>query len=293
MDDDTYKDKILQMHQWADSISSELAFLISDSPPKVIYHYTDVSGLIGLVKSGCIWATHVNRLNDSSENMHGISFVMNHIKNNAPKSLAPLIDKVLQKLESVDTYVACYSTEHDLLSQWRNYTGTQVGYSLGLETRQMVMTDGSVPLLEPVIYKEQTAENVLDTLLNKIDEFVKGNAFGEVEVGYLQGYLHATLNNIACTIKHSKFKEENEYRHFYQPNYSKLDLSQHFRSSKFGLTPYVNVNFCEKGRLPLKTITIGPCHDFDLESKTLTLLLNKYNYKDVKIVKSEIPLRVS
>jgi len=293
MDSKTYKEKISFMHSWADALSFELGLLITDSPPKTVYHYTDANGLIGLVKSGCIWATHVSKLNDSSENKHGMSLVMNFLQKNTSKSLKPLINKTLLKLQSVDTFVACYSTEHDLLSQWRNYTGTQVGYSIGLETCHMAVSDGTIPLLEPVIYKEQTAINVLSTLLNKVEKFVRENSFGEVEVGYLLGFLQATLNNIACTIKHPKFEEENEYRHFYQPDYSELNLPQHFRNGQFGLTPYVNINFIEKSRLPLKSITIGPCQDFDLESNSVKMLLHNNSYKDVEIIQSEIPLRVS
>jgi len=58
--------------------------LISDSFPDTIYHYTDVNGLIGLISSGCIWAIHVNRLNDLSENKHGFDLVMEHVRANLP-----------------------------------------------------------------------------------------------------------------------------------------------------------------------------------------------------------------
>jgi Protein of unknown function (DUF2971) len=287
-----YENKISFMNQWSDSVRSELASLISDNPPGIIYHYTDVNGLIGLIKDGCIWATHVSRLNDSSENKHGFNLVTKFVLSNLPESSKPLIEKALAELHSVDTYVACYSTKDDLLSQWRNYTGSSVGYSLGFATEQMATTDYKMPLLEQVIYKDSIAKSVLTRLLDKVDEFVNNNSFGEVEVGYLLGIVQATLNNIACIIKHHKFEEENEYRQFYQPGNTCLELEPDFRAGQFGLTPYVKIHFLEKERLPLKSVTVGPCQDIEIESNVLKILLSKHGYDHVEVLKSEIPLRV-
>jgi hypothetical protein len=141
MDNYEFESKMSVMDQWAETLRVELVRLITDRPPNIIYHYTDVNGLIGLIDSGCIWATHVSRLNDASENMHGFNLVIEHVRANLPIASRPLIEKALLGLRSVDTYVACYSTKSDLLSQWRNYTGTKVGYSLGLETSQMATLD--------------------------------------------------------------------------------------------------------------------------------------------------------
>lgn len=74
------------MSQWSESVRSELARLITDSPPKIIYHYTDSYGLLGLIESGSIWATHVSRLNDSSEYHHGAKLVTDFVRDNMPQS---------------------------------------------------------------------------------------------------------------------------------------------------------------------------------------------------------------
>lgn len=294
MENAEYESKISIMNQWSDTVRTELSNLISDNPPQIIYHYTDVNGLIGLITSGCIWATHVSRLNDSSEYLHGIQLVTEFVQNNIPDSSRPLIEKALAKLQSVDTYVASYSTKHDLLSQWRNYTGSRVGYSLGFATVEMAALDDKMPPLEQVIYKEDTAKSILTRLLHKVDEFlnVNGHVFGEVEVFYLLGMVQATLNIIACIIKHHKFEEESEFRQFYQPGATSLELEPHFRQGCFGLTAYVKICFHEENRLPLRTVTIGPCQDFETEANSLKALLSRYGYNKIEIRKSEIPLRV-
>ena len=45
----------------------------SAKPEKLLYHYTDQTGLDGILSSGCMWATHFKFLNDSSEREHGFS----------------------------------------------------------------------------------------------------------------------------------------------------------------------------------------------------------------------------
>jgi hypothetical protein len=293
MDNDEYEGKISAMSQWAETVGDEIAHLITDKPAKILYHYTDVNGLIGLIETGCIWATHVSRLNDTSENKHGFKLVIEYVKNNLPKSSQLIIEKALLKVQSVDTYVACYSTKNNSLNQWRNYTGGRVGYSLGFETNQMATLDGKMPLLEQVIYEDGKAKALLDLLLQRVDDFLNTNSFGEVEVGYLIGTASSMLNTIACIIKHHKFQEESEYRHFFQPDRSNLKMKPFFRTGKYGLTPYVEIQFSEDKKLPLKNVTVGPCLDFDIEHNALKILLEKNGYDGVKILNSMIPLRVS
>ncbi|MDZ4252273.1 MAG: DUF2971 domain-containing protein [Sulfuritalea sp.] len=280
------------MNQWAELVRVELARLINDHPSTVIYHYTDVAGLIGIITSGCIWATHVGKLNDASENRYGHELVVNHVRANLPNSTKQLIEKALSTFRSVDTYVACYSTERNLLSQWRNYTGDRVGYSLGFETGQMATVDDRMPILEQVIYRDDIAKSVLDFLLGKVDEYFGCHSFGEVEVGYVSGMVAATLNSVACILKHEGFKEEHEYRQIYQPGRTELVLNTEFRHGQFGLTPFVKIEFLEKNRLPLRTITVGPCRDPEAEFNALKVLLSRNGYEKVQVLESGIPLRM-
>lgn len=292
MEQSEYEERFRKMEQWWESLRAELAAIISDSPPIVIYHYTDINGLLGMIETGKIWATHVSRLNDSSEYHHGIKVVADCVRNAIPASSKPLVEKILSEFRRVETYVASYSTKHDLLSQWRSYSGGKVGYCLGLATKGIATLDNSTPLLEPVIYKDGLAQQVISRMLSGVDEYLQNNQFGEVEVGFLLGMVGSTLANLACTIKHPKFEEENEYRQFYQPGATSLQLEKKFRNGRFGLTPYVEVPFIEEGRLPLKFVTIGPCQDAELEKYAVKTLLEKHSsYMNVEVLVSEIPLR--
>ena len=163
---------------------------------------------------------------------------------------------------------------------------------MGLATDEIATLDDSTPLLEPVIYKDSLAQQVISTMVKRVEEYLQDNQFGNVEVGFLLGMVGGTLANLACTIKHPKFEEENEYRQFYQPGATSLQLEQKFRNDRFGLTPYVEVPFIAENRLPLRSVTIGPCKDAELEINTVKIFLEKHAYSNVEFLESEIPLRV-
>ena len=292
MDDAEYEGRIAIMNEWSESLRQELANLISENPAKVIYHYTDVRALIGMLASGRIWATHVTRLNDAMEYEIGVALVSRFVRANLQRPSKALVEKVICRLNSVDTFIACYSSTANVLSQWRAYSGTGTGYCIGFKTSEMATTDDRMPLLEKVIYSEATAESILSRLLSRVDEFLNEHDFEDVEVGYLMGMLESTFNIVASIIKHCAFDEETEYRQIYQPSKSPLPLATKYRMGRFGLTPYVEIEFLQKGKLPIESIMIGPCRDPDSEARSLRLMLSDYGYGDVQVLNSGIPLRV-
>lgn len=292
MNETEYQRRVARIDEWAKALGFELADLVEPNPADVIYHYTNSGALIGMLESGKVWATHVSRMNDSMEYKIGIELVERLVRKNMEGQLRQLFERAISNLVSVDTYIACYSSEVNRLSQWRAYAGLGVGYCIGFKSGDMATTDGRMPLLEKVIYREEVAEAVVVRLLDRVVEFMAKSDFGEVEVGYLLGMLEATFNNVACVVKHAGFEEEAEYRQIYQPSTSSLLLETKFRSGRFGLTPYVEFDFLNERRLPIEAITIGPCADPDEESRMLTEILNRYGYQSVEIQQSGIPLRV-
>ncbi len=155
----------------------------------------------------------------------------------------------------------------------------------------MATLDSKMPLLEQVIYEDKIAQLVINCLLEKVDRHFTTHPFGEVEVGYVSGMVTAMLNVIACIKKHNAFSEEYEYRQVYQPGITTLLLNTEFRKGQFGLTPYVKIEFLQRGRLPLSTITVGPCQDPKGECNILESFLSKNGYGHVQVLASEIPLR--
>jgi hypothetical protein len=115
-------------------------------PPPVLYHYTGVKGLVGIVKSNRLWASDVLFMNDSTEVRYGRDLIISEAKAAADRTASPVaqavfktVDKILYKVDDlVETFfAACFCEDGDLLSQWRGYAGRRGGYALGFRSDEL------------------------------------------------------------------------------------------------------------------------------------------------------------
>lgn len=108
--------------------------------PDILYHYTSAQGLIEILKTGKIWATNIRYLNDASEFVHAANIARRAAGTNF---LSPytkldhyLVDDSVGLVEDDSGLVACYvcsfSSEGNMLSQWRAYCPTGGGFSIGV-----------------------------------------------------------------------------------------------------------------------------------------------------------------
>lgn len=121
----------------------------NQSPP-TLYHYTDATGLMGIVTSGTVWATHYGYLNDSSEFKYAVGMMQDVVEKATadanPDSWEDRFRRVISKDNNSPVYttdwaqdddeqqfVACFSEGGDGLSQWRGYGKSIGGYSLGFQ----------------------------------------------------------------------------------------------------------------------------------------------------------------
>jgi hypothetical protein len=52
---------------------------LSNRPPGPLYHYTNQRGLLGIIRSKEIWATHTQYLNDTREFLHAMQAMRNEL----------------------------------------------------------------------------------------------------------------------------------------------------------------------------------------------------------------------
>jgi hypothetical protein len=132
----------------------------SDAPreepkePELLYHYTTQDGLLGILETKCIWATHFRCLNDTSEGeivsraawhelnsrvnsdslMQFLGIPIQKSKEKIEcndKEILSQGNRILSEVTSRDVYVTSLSGKGNLLSQWRAYCGKSGGYSIG------------------------------------------------------------------------------------------------------------------------------------------------------------------
>jgi len=175
--------------------------------PELLYHYTTQEGLLGIVESGCIWATHLRYLNDTSEGeivSHAIWGELNSRVNADPLmqliGIPPAKDekklqcddeetlsqgyRVLSEVTSRDVYVTSLSKQGNLLSQWRAYSGKSGGYSIGFSPDYLKTIGGhfsvsrknflpSEPLIACQYYDDKVKEQLIEKIQKSVDSYIK------------------------------------------------------------------------------------------------------------------------
>ena len=115
-------------------------------PTGLIYHYCDATALLNILKTRRVWATSTKYLNDTTEllafsadmRMHADR----HRKTAAGEALSDIVDfywiaSDMRQTQTIgmDRFACCFSTDGDLLSQWRAYGNDGRGYAIGFEPR--------------------------------------------------------------------------------------------------------------------------------------------------------------
>src|SRR2546428_180056 len=121
----------------ADRLEDEAFGTLLDPLYETIYHYTDVSALVGILESRRLWATHAAFTNDRSEQKHALVSIRSAIDGALPELKFPYLTKILQSCiedAAVDryyhTFMVCFSGKKDDLSQWRGYADAGLGFAI-------------------------------------------------------------------------------------------------------------------------------------------------------------------
>jgi hypothetical protein len=140
--------------------------------PGLLYHYTTQTGLLGILESKSIWATHSRHLNDSSELQLGIEMFKVALADLrlSPETLSrtgfgqlppkkvgeiegilrEVAESMIKGMATAETFVASFfeglngpsdgplGDLGDTLEQWRAYSGGAGGFSIGFDKEEMV-----------------------------------------------------------------------------------------------------------------------------------------------------------
>lgn len=127
-------------HFIIEKITSNPELYYKQEATDLVFHYANLSALIGIVENQCLWATNLYFLNDRNEYKHGINIVkdaIESIKSDENRHVLHAISVVLDEISEVDKYVACLSKNGDSLSQWRAYGNNGSGISIGFNRKKL------------------------------------------------------------------------------------------------------------------------------------------------------------
>lgn len=273
--------------------------------PASLFHYTNASGLLGILNDSLIWASDLRFLNDAQE----MTYALDLFKHSLDEMVNPALDpshpvhehaesfgavfesyKSMVRAEmggaSFSIYVACFCEFGDLLSQWRAY-GSDHGYAIEFKTAALNAAIGETAgypparMLAPVHYGVKAAASALVTAVKDV---TKDTNLGHV--GVHAHYMALRLSALLATVKHPGFREEREWRTI--AGFEKYDHGlTKFRSSSMAIMPYIEIPF---PRDAIISIRVGPGRHTDIRKQGVQQLVDKADYK-AEVLSSEVPLR--
>ena len=220
---------------YLNAIRPETGLGIEELPPRILFHYTDVNGLRGIVDSNSVRASAAYYLNDSSEVEYGCALVVAELKrwvelNRGQKTFAATVLEALYRLfdndpsskisRSANIYVTCFCEEDNLLSQWRAY-GQKGGYSLGfwvegLRKGMAAPAPYHALRLAKVIYDRSLQafriQSIIKQAIIRVGESIEAKAYGGGSFTYffrdVVVLIQELLLDEIVTFKHPAFIDE-------------------------------------------------------------------------------------
>lgn len=268
-----------------------LADILARVRPPLLHHYASPDGLIGMVRNKEIWASNIAFLNDSKEVGHAVDYAKNAIENKIQRG--GLCKSEVEILNSMHGwagraakryYVASFSEDGNLLSQWRAYCPPGGGYSVGVPSAQLLsMAQEQGFTLAPCVYDHRMQSTIVNQLVDHHlnDTVVRmndGNHDGEL-LKQASWRFAQHLTQVACVLKHPAFSEEREWRLIsgtVQEPHPQLD----FRGSSSRVIPYFHFKLASQANPELAvrdgatfTVIAGPTSERDLASMATQFLL--------------------
>ncbi|WNX83346.1 DUF2971 domain-containing protein [Agathobaculum sp. NTUH-O15-33] len=278
----------------------------------IMYHYCSLETFMKVLVTNRIWLSHVQTTNDALDDRMFLSSLERVVKKHKGDELFNnnLLEKMaLTYAQKVDfPYIACFTRNKNLLSQWRAYGDDGKGVCIGFDLSKFSCFDlmhvkygHEQPLvqIDEVCYHDNDDELIekflsVSTILKE-----KHNCSSEEKI---LSMLMCGLEELSVYLKGEGFSEEEEIRMVYYPCYRELlaNLSQiklpqinglpiHFRSKNSKLISYFEYPLPEDS---ICEIVLGPKSEVDFNQ--LTLFLNQYAPKirrEKKISYSSISYR--
>jgi hypothetical protein len=289
----------------------------SKEKPATLYHYTNAAGLLGIVGSNRLWATHTAYLNDKLEVKYAADLIDAEIRYRLDKDVTESTRELLTRMLvtynfsniGISAYVACLCEKGDLLSQWRGYGAQGAGFALGMKTKYIGMYGVNRQaerdfILRRVIYSEARQRDIVskyfDAFIELFDETLINLGTGAWESlipAFCQGFRNAAFE-LLVTFKHPAFEQEHEWRVIFLDRIGADNglESVKFRPSANFLVPYVEVDISAQAggganKLPLAEVIVGPTGNPDLSVASMKMFLRKNDFAFTEVGVSGVPLR--
>lgn len=268
------------------------------------FHYTDIHGLLGILESQTLRMCSHRTMNDSMELKWSIeqklSFIEHDCKTEVQHELLREVRKCIGSLP-LNSYMTCFSSESDLLSQWRAYgddgKGVAIGFSLAKDKNLPTSTFPVVSDLEQsyfgffdVQYGTELEESILpfECYIRVFNDYIESYTKHPSKKEYYVNTMSELLLKSSMFSKNPAFQEEKESRILRLIFRDKdIDLPKiKFKVTGKKLTSYLEYEF---NKSTVSEIMLGPKSEID--KNELNLFLQKHGYEDIIISRSSASYR--
>ena len=259
--------------------------------PDMLWHYTNAAGFLGILRSGKLWATHTDYLNDASEMRYAKRLLLNAVSDSRSSAQNDEEHEMLNNFCNCigsgmnrNVFVTSLSAAQDDLSQWRAYGGGTGSFALGFHVSCMLVAikeNTETPFsLYKCIYEESTCKDLCRKFVDRMLEAFRkeqakprpGSDRHTVMTQLIQDAVEI-FDKMAPMIKHPDFSSENEWRLVCRDvDLKKLPIR--LREGKTEIIPYIELTIAKDKTEPRFTVhtQVGPSIRHNPRNTNLALI---------------------
>jgi hypothetical protein len=280
---------------------------------RILWHYTNGAGFLGILQSASIYATQVSCLNDTTETKYATDLYKRAVselinEREADTEAVAFLNRVLEFVrEEPDSpthgtskfFVTCFSGDEDELTQWDRYSKPN-GYAIGFRARGLWREPTSQ--IYRVIYDPERQMTAAKKIATATLDFYRTGLVGEREENpeeWGRLFFHAWdewVYKLAPLAKNKRWHSENEFRIVHELKMSEFPEVL-FRQNSTILARYLPLQTPSwvKARskvLPIVKVWIGPGHNPPMFTKvSVQLLLEQMGYWNVPVEVTKCSLK--
>ena len=285
-------------------ISTITEALFSEPPQETLYHYTSLSGVLGIIGSRTLWASDIRYMNDSAELRHTADLVANEVAkrinegHSRPHLLTCFLDWVKHRITNGHIlFGASFRANGNLLSQWRGYSSVGKGASLGFNPRTVVACAEKQHFrMGRCIYDRVEQQALIAQVIDSVEVLAEAIEDGVERAIYHQLFEHleSDLLRLAAILKHPSFEEEQEWRLVSPVVSDYRHAGVNFREGRSMLVPYMLFSLVaeDKDAVDLDHVYLGPTPNISLSMNSMKMCLAKHNIRPANGIEyCQIPYR--
>ncbi|WP_144243489.1 DUF2971 domain-containing protein [Azospirillum argentinense] len=277
----------------SNKLKTLLSLDVRPSKSVLMYHYCSSNSFWSIVEGQAIWLSDIFKMNDYSELTWGRDVFLGVINANRHAFSCDFIASIEKIVLEIDDYVrpfiASFSAEGDLMSQWRLYADDARGFSLGIKAIEACDHWGI--RLKKVLYDKEKQKHLVQ---NSLIELFNGWIAIDENIPALIDVVSEFAIDL-CALKNPAFFEEREYRVVrlttVLQNAEEGLFSDHGgHTSEHGVVPPipVQVRFPEKDEIFYVSLPIDPQQHGTVIGKVLLGSKNEMKPTDVETKLKEL-----